>query len=454
MTKCQVAVLGAGIMGSCLALECAQRGFLVDLYDLEPAPMTGASLQNEGKLHLGFVYAKDTTNETQKVMVRGSLSFSRIIEKLTGSTVREFHQSEPFRYFIPRDSQLDMISIEKHFQNVQSLLDKTIKATGDNYLNLTTSNFYYKNPPQVHEQYFSNEHTLGSFTTEERSVSTQAIARIITNAIFKQKNIRFHGNSHILSVKRSGLANVEVTVGFQGLKSAVFYPVVVNCLWDDKLRIDKTAGIPESGPWILRYKAMIRITAPGAKMYEIPSATGILGLYGDIVNHLDGTYYLSWYPLCKLGESLNEDGRKLHEKTHPFLIQDIKKVISRNPEMSRRITNFTHRRFIRNNIKSMVKYVPSLRQLLTYGTECKISGGVILARGKTDIDDPLSYLHQRSNIGPMSYGGYITVDTGKYCTAPLFALETADMVSEIFSREKNVHQGNSCNTSLQISPFL
>jgi glycine/D-amino acid oxidase-like deaminating enzyme len=58
-SRSDVGVLGAGIMGCCLALELAQRGRRVDLLDLAPAPMTGASLHNEGKLHLGFVYAKD-----------------------------------------------------------------------------------------------------------------------------------------------------------------------------------------------------------------------------------------------------------------------------------------------------------------------------------------------------------------------------------------------------------
>ncbi len=54
-----------------------------------------------------------------------------------------------------------------------------------------------------------------------------------------------------------------------------------------------------------------------------------------------------------------------------------------------------------------------------------------MARGKTDIDDPTSYLHQRSAIGPRAMGSYITIDTGKYCMAPLFAVETADLIKDI-----------------------
>ena len=51
-----VAVLGAGMLGTCLALELAQKGVSVDLYDREDACLTQAGARNEGKIHLGFVY--------------------------------------------------------------------------------------------------------------------------------------------------------------------------------------------------------------------------------------------------------------------------------------------------------------------------------------------------------------------------------------------------------------
>ena len=91
-----IGIMGAGIMGCCLALELAQRGHRVDLIDLAPTPMTGASLHNEGKLHLGFVYANDPLKKTHGLMLRGSLTFSRIIERLTGYGADSFLPSEPF----------------------------------------------------------------------------------------------------------------------------------------------------------------------------------------------------------------------------------------------------------------------------------------------------------------------------------------------------------------------
>ncbi len=56
-----VAVLGAGILGSSVALFLARRGALVTLFDARDRPFEGASRWNEGKIHLGYIYAADQT---------------------------------------------------------------------------------------------------------------------------------------------------------------------------------------------------------------------------------------------------------------------------------------------------------------------------------------------------------------------------------------------------------
>ncbi len=433
MNHSKIAILGAGIMGSCLALELAQRGHTVDLFDMASTPMTGASLNNEGKLHLGFVYAKDPLKDTHKIMVRGSLSFQQIIEKLTGQPVDAIIPSVPFHYFVPNDSQLTLNEILNHFDDVQTTVNQAIKIFDSKYLDVSEKFYFTKNSPDFHEKYFSKTQTLGSFRTEERSVSTPAVASILTEAIKYQKKINFIGNTKVISVKNIENDGVEITSSYRGRITTNMYPCAVNCLWDDKLRIDRTANINNSGPWIIRYKAMLSISAPSINRNLIPSATGILGSYGDVVNHGNGSYYLSWYPLCKLAETLDEDGQKLHSKIHKFPARAIKRLLSGFPFISEMVSSITHKKFIENNINAMAKFVPSVEELLKYGRNCKLSGGVILAKGSTDIDDPESYLHQRSMIGPIAYGNYVTVDTGKYCTAPLFALETADIITEIIS---------------------
>jgi glycine/D-amino acid oxidase-like deaminating enzyme len=59
-----VAILGGGFMGVCAALECAHRGISVDLYDRRSELLTEAGRVNEGKIHVGYVYANDPTEKT------------------------------------------------------------------------------------------------------------------------------------------------------------------------------------------------------------------------------------------------------------------------------------------------------------------------------------------------------------------------------------------------------
>lgn len=51
----------------------------------------------------------------------------------------------------------------------------------------------------------------------------------------------------------------------------------------------------------------------------------------------------------------------------------------------------------------------------------QVDAGVIFAWGSTDIDEADSELHQRHDIGLLHHDGYVSMNTGKLTTAPLFA---------------------------------
>ena len=59
-----------------------------------------------------------------------------------------------------------------------------------------------------------------------------------------------------------------------------------------------------------------------------------------------------------------------------------------------------------------------------------VDAGIITAWGATDIDDPGSGLHARHEVGPWAAEGWISVDTGKLTTAPLFAQRAAALAVE------------------------
>jgi len=57
-----------------------------------------------------------------------------------------------------------------------------------------------------------------------------------------------------------------------------------------------------------------------------------------------------------------------------------------------------------------------------------LGGGIIVGAGDLDIDYSDSALHRRTETGVFSSGGYHSVSTGKYTTAPMFAAIAADRV--------------------------
>ena len=55
----KVGVLGGGLQGCTVALALAERGAKVTIFDRNEALLTGVAIANEGKIHLGYMYAGD-----------------------------------------------------------------------------------------------------------------------------------------------------------------------------------------------------------------------------------------------------------------------------------------------------------------------------------------------------------------------------------------------------------
>jgi 2-polyprenyl-6-methoxyphenol hydroxylase-like FAD-dependent oxidoreductase len=84
MSRPSIAVLGAGLQGCCVSLALAARGYRVLLLERRAAPLQATALRNEGKIHLGFVYALDASGVTCKRMLEGALSFAPLIDRWCG----------------------------------------------------------------------------------------------------------------------------------------------------------------------------------------------------------------------------------------------------------------------------------------------------------------------------------------------------------------------------------
>src|SRR5881628_741066 len=101
----RVAVLGGGLQGCGTALALARRGVDVTMFDRNSALLSRTAVANEGKIHLGYMYAADPTFSTARTMMRGALAFGPFLERYLERSMASFATSFPASYIVHRDSQ-------------------------------------------------------------------------------------------------------------------------------------------------------------------------------------------------------------------------------------------------------------------------------------------------------------------------------------------------------------
>src|SRR5687767_13834618 len=117
----RIAILGAGNAGTCAALELARRGLLVDLYDECSTPVSRASYHNEGKVHLGLLYAKDTSLKTARTMIEGATMFAPLLDRWIGFDPDELSVSAPFFYGVHVGSMVSVSALTAHYESCKAI---------------------------------------------------------------------------------------------------------------------------------------------------------------------------------------------------------------------------------------------------------------------------------------------------------------------------------------------
>lgn len=404
----RVAVLGGGLQGACVAMELASASIAVDLYDKNERCVSQASAQNEGKIHLGYVYANDRTRRTARTMFKGALTFLSLMRHWVGGGVDAIPVSVPFHYVVHNESLLGVAEIESHFRAVHRIsLDESRGARPDYF------GSDYRVPPvrlsQTEcESLFDRRQVLSAFRTPEIGIDPEALATLVRARLSTDPNIRCLLRAHVRGVGPDG-GDLAIDFEISGSRMRERYDHVVNTLWDGRLAVDRTVGLEPALPWLYRVKHYLRVNSQGAAS-AIPSTTIVLGPFGDVVTYDNGGLYLSWYPAGMRGAS--------SDLSPPAWPLSLSKPDS--DEMRRSI------------FEGLVRIVPSLAGLDAKALEAsQVKAGIIFAWGKTDIHDPSSGLHERHFIGPQSRGRYHTVDTGKLTMAPFFGKMIADRIRQI-----------------------
>jgi glycine/D-amino acid oxidase-like deaminating enzyme len=400
-----VTVLGAGLTGAATALELASRGVEVTLVDRDERPGNRASLRNEGKIHLGLLYANDRSLASAAFQLRGALSFRRLLAAWVGREADGLACSTPFSYLVANDSLLTPDQLSSHYESVDELYRNHLKDD-------RTADYLGGRPECLWERQgaagglpFDPERVRAVFRTAELAIDTDRLAVLLRRAIAGSARIRFLPSHHVRSVeRRNGAFDVEGSADGGAWK--IRSDQVVNALWEGRLAIDRTAGVHVEPGWVHRLKYRVIARLP-ERLRAGPSATIVLGRYGDVVVRRDGTAYLSWYP------------SGLRGWTHDLSPPPAWDAPCRG-EVDPREASGIAREFLH----VLDDWYPGIAD----SEPIVVDAGSILAWGRSDVDDPSSALHNRSGGGVVSQEGYHSVEPGKLTTAPLVAVQAADAV--------------------------
>ncbi len=413
--RTDILILGAGLQGAGVALELARRGIPVTLMDQDSRPLNRASLRNEGKIHLGLIYANDRSLDTAFLQLDGALQFRRIVARWVDRRVDWLVLSVPFHYLVASDSLLAPHRLADHYAAVEEQCHRRFGQDADlDYLGARPQRLVRPLRDGEIGAHFDQARFAAGFATAECALDTEVLTASLRQAVAESPNITFvpcHVARAITEEPQGFRVEGDGAEGTWCVRARQ----VVNATWERRLVLDRQLGIPPPEDLLHRLKFRVIARLP-PELRGAPSVSMVLGRYGDIVVRRDGTAYLSWYPAGLRGWS-----------------HDIEPPADWDPVCRGEVDPTVAQQIASEILDSIDAWFPGIARC----EPLLVDAGAIVAIGRSDVDDASSDLHDRSRIGVTSRGGYHSVDPGKLTTAPLFAIEAADRIEALHSARKS-----------------
>lgn len=395
----RVAVLGGGLQGCCIALLLAERNVTVTLFERHDALLQGAASNNEGRVHLGYVYGSDPSLRTARLMIRGALAFAPILDRLLAQPAA-YKISTPFYYAVHRDSQRTPDALARYLDAVHDEIEAMGEARGRGYFGIELFRPRRLGPSEL-QNVFDDAVIPAAFRTAEVSIDAMRLCDVLRDRVAAEPNIELRLARTVTDVTRQETGYAIATEPAEASRGENF-DHVVNALWDGRLALDAKRGNPPERPYLHRLKYGFRFKAPGMTV----SSSIVLGPFGDTIAYEDGTCYATWYPVCMRASALGV--------TPPPVVP--------LPDDECAAVRSESFRALQAIVRAMGDVASGA---IERAQPCQ---GIITARACTDIDDPGSELHTRYDIGVFTRGGYHSVDPGKFTLAPYFATVCADRI--------------------------
>jgi hypothetical protein len=393
----RVAILGAGIQGCLAALLFKKHGYDVTLIDKSSDIMTRASSVGEGRIHLGLEYANDPSFQTAKYMVESAMHFSSTIESLVRRKIDwSALKSERLMCLIPHDS----LVTPKQFEDYGSKLELLYE---DILLNDPDLSYLGERPPKILigrvpvPQSVNTSFIQAAYESVEVCILSNKLKLIIKDALAEQ-GVNLVFGRKIVDVQRNNqnpLGALKVITD----SSENDYDAVVNCLWEDRARIDRKMGLKVPQDESIRVKASVRL--PNLPIHaNIPSVAIMNGPFGDFVRYgPNDQVYFAWHPI-----------------SIDMITQDQNKIMQYERHANFDFPMDYLKAKVEGHRKAFEMIFP--RQNSSIFDSAVLGAGYVVANGLTDIDDPNSALHMRCDPPFQIKEGYVSIKTQKLTSAP------------------------------------
>jgi len=397
-----VLVIGAGLAGCVAAMELAQASADVVLLEAGARAMDGASRHNEGKIHLGYVYAKDPLGRTVSLLQQGARGFATTLGRHLPRGLQAVSASGPFDYVVHPDSQMSQAALASRYAGIDAeVASHGLHLGSADYLGLERVQLpHWRDAAARPKLGLSPQAGQAAYATEERALEPFGLADEVTRALQASTVDLCCGVAVQRITRVDGAYWAWTSKGQMGP-----FESVVNASWGSRQALDATIGLHHPDTWNYRYKYFLRLHKPGVGRW-LPCLTWAVGPFGDVVTYGDDLAYLSWYPAGRVEWRTGEVPEALPSAPPPELAMRLKKGI----------------------LSGLTALLPALAQVDPVRDDISVFGGLIVGNGHTDIDDPDSGLHRRDNIGVVSVGDYHSISTGKLTTAPLVGERAAAAV--------------------------
>ena len=111
-----------------MSTRSPSRGVAVTVVEQDEVACNRASLRNEGKIHLGFIYANDTSRATAFLQLEGALAFRAIVGRWLGADTGWLATSTRFQYLVANDSVLAPDALAAHYEAVDTRCRERLTA--------------------------------------------------------------------------------------------------------------------------------------------------------------------------------------------------------------------------------------------------------------------------------------------------------------------------------------